>query len=178
MAVENRCVCFGSSRIDPAGDQARLAQECGSTLAALGWTVMTGGYEGAMGAVSRGAREAGGRVIGITTTVFPERVPNDALHEEWTEPDYLARMSTLLRQGHAFVGLPGGLGTLSECLAATCLASIRQLRGPVILFREPWEPVFDAVGSLPEVGPELDRILSWIDQPAQLRDVLGPSEPA
>ena len=101
-----------------------LARACGVMLAELGWTVMTGGYEGAMGEVSRGAREAGGRVIGVTTPLFADRIPNEALHEEWTEPDYLARMSTLLRQGQAFVGLPGGLGTLSECLAATCLASI------------------------------------------------------
>jgi uncharacterized protein (TIGR00730 family) len=164
--------------MDPGSDQAQLARACGTTIAALGWTVMTGGYEGAMGAVSRGARAAGGRVIGITTSVFPERVPNDALHEEWTEPDYLTRMSTLLRQGHAFVGLPGGLGTLSECLAATCLASIGQLQGPLILFREPWEPVFDAVAAVPEVGPELSKLVSWIEEPAQLRDALGEARSA
>jgi hypothetical protein len=134
---------------------------------------MTGGYEGAMGQVSRGARDSGGRVIGVTTPVFPERIPNSALHEQWTEPDYLARMSTLLRQGHAFVGLPGGLGTLSECLAATCLASIQQLGGPIVLFRDPWEPVFERIAALAEVGPAVDRLVSWIEDPAELRHTPG-----
>ena len=150
-----------------------LARACGAVLAELGWTVTTGGYEGAMGEASRGAREAGGRVIGVTTPLFADRIPNEALHEEWTEPDYLARMSTLLRQGHAFVGLPGGLGTLSECLAATCLASIGQLGGPVVLFRDPWEPVFERIAGLDEVGPELAGILIWIDDPSGLRQTPG-----
>ena len=82
-------------------------------------------------------------------------------------------MSTLLRQGHAFVGLPGGLGTLSECLAATCLASIGQLGGPVVLFRDPWEPVFERIAELDEVGPELAGILIWIDDPSGLRQTPG-----
>lgn len=128
---------------------------------------MTGGYEGVMGAVSRGAREEGGRVIGVTTPVFVERVPNEALSEEWSEPDYLARMSTLLRQGHAFVGLPGGLGTLAEWLTAVCLASIGQLGGPVILFRDPWEPVFAQVMRLPEVdqeGAKFVRLVNNVDE--------------
>jgi len=141
-------------------------------IAGAGWTVMTGGYEGVMGAVSRGARQAGGRVIGVTTPIFTARRANDALHEEWSEPDYLARMGTLLRQGHAFVGLPGGLGTLSEWLVALCLASIRQLGGPVFLFRDPWKPVFDTILTLPEAGPELAGLVHWIDEPASLAEGL------
>jgi predicted Rossmann-fold nucleotide-binding protein len=124
---------------------------------------MTGGYEGAMGAASRGARQEGGRVIGVTTPIFPERTANDALDAEWSEPDYLARMSTLLRQGDAFVGLPGGLGTLSEWLAAVCLASIGQLDGPVILFRDPWEPVFTEVLRLPEVVSEASKFVRFVN---------------
>jgi predicted Rossmann-fold nucleotide-binding protein len=124
---------------------------------------MTGGYEGVMGAASRGARDAGGRAIGVATPAFADRKPNDALHEVWLEPDYLARMSTLLRQGHAFVGLPGGLGTLSEWLAAVCLASIDQLGGPVVLFRDPWEPVLDTVLRLPEVPVEIGEFVRLVN---------------
>jgi uncharacterized protein (TIGR00730 family) len=172
---ERRCVCFGSSRTATATAAERLAHECGAELARLGWTVMSGGYEGTMGAVSRGAREVGGRVIGVTTPIFEDRRANEALHAEFREPDYLARMATLLRQGHAFVGLPGGLGTLSECTVAWCLASMGHLAGPLLLFRDPWEPVFEAVSKLEEVPDELPSLLHWIDSPSDLERCLGPA---
>ena len=173
MTFERRCVCFGSSRVAPESDAGRLAHECGRVLARAGWTVLTGGYEGVMGAVSRGARQEGGRVVGVTTPAFSERIPNDALHEQWSEPDYIARMGTLLRQGHAFVGLPGGLGTLSEWLSATCLASIGRLGGPVVLFRDPWEAVWEAVLRLPEVEPESAKFVRLVNNPAELLAAVG-----
>jgi uncharacterized protein (TIGR00730 family) len=175
MTAERRCVCFGSSRTDPDGAAGRLAHACGVEIARLGWTLMSGGYEGAMGAASRGAQETGGRVIGVTTPIFQARAPNPALHEEWSEPDYLARMSTLLRQGHAFLGLPGGLGTVSEWMVAWCLASIGQLPGPLVLFRDPWEPVLRRVCDLEDVGDDLATLVHWIDGPPDLSRVLGPA---
>jgi uncharacterized protein (TIGR00730 family) len=175
MTTERRCVCFGSSRTDPDSRAGRAAHASGVEIARLGWILMSGGYEGAMGAASQGAREAGGRVIGVTTPVFSRRAAHSSLHEEWEEPDYLARMSTLLRQGHAFLALPGGLGTLSEWMMAWCLASIGQLAGPLVLFRDPWEPVFHRVRELEEFNDDLDHLLHWIDSPEDLSTALGPA---
>src|SRR5512141_3078996 len=42
------------------------AMELGRLLAERGHTVLTGGYIGTLEAVSRGAHEAGGHVIGVT----------------------------------------------------------------------------------------------------------------
>ena len=47
----------------PAYEEAR---ELGALLAQRGHAVLTGGYMGTMEAVSRGASEAGGHVIGVT----------------------------------------------------------------------------------------------------------------
>ncbi len=47
----------------PAYEEAR---ELGALLAQRGHAVLTGGYMGTMEAVSRGACEAGGHVIGVT----------------------------------------------------------------------------------------------------------------
>ncbi len=47
----------------PAYEEARTL---GTLLAQRGHTVLTGGYMGTMEAVSRGACEAGGHVIGVT----------------------------------------------------------------------------------------------------------------
>jgi len=47
--------------------------------------VVTGGYNGVMEAVSRGAKEAGGHVIGVTVDVIArnfDRVPNAFLDQE------------------------------------------------------------------------------------------------
>lgn len=173
--MEKRCVCFGSSRTDPDSDAGRAARACGEEIARLGWTLVSGGYEGAMGAASRGARAASGRVIGVTTPVFTRRVANPALDAQFTEPDYLARMSTLLRQGDAFVGLAGGLGTMAEWVTAWCLASIGHLGGPLILFRDPWEPLVARIAGLEEVPAPLVDLVRWIEAPQDLREVLGPA---
>lgn len=175
MLMEKRCVCFGGSRTAADSPAGQLAMRCGEELARLGWTVMSGGYEGAMEAVSRGARQASGRVIGVTTPVFPLRSANRLLHQELTEPDYLARMGTLLRQGHAFVGLPGGLGTFSECLAAWCLASIGQLPGPLILFRAPWEALVQSTLELDEVEADSADFIRWVDEATDLERALAGS---
>ncbi|MBT8477903.1 MAG: LOG family protein, partial [Gemmatimonadetes bacterium] len=95
---------------------------------------------------------------------------------EWSEPDYLARMGTLLRQGHAFVGLPGGLGTLAEWVTAVCLASIGQLGGPVVLFRDPWEPVLAQVLRLPEVDPEIEEFVRLVNNVDGLMGALESAE--
>ena len=62
----NVVTIFGGSEPhagEPAYEEAR---RLGELLAAAGFTVLTGGYIGTMEAVSRGANETGGHVIGIT----------------------------------------------------------------------------------------------------------------
>jgi hypothetical protein len=61
-----RISVFGGSQ-PKEGDAAYLEGiELGKLLAERGHIVLTGGYIGVMEAVSRGAREAGGHVIGVT----------------------------------------------------------------------------------------------------------------
>ena len=61
---------FGGSAPKPGSPAYEEAQRCGALLAQAGWTVATGGYRGVMEAVSRGAHEAGGHVIGVTCTLI------------------------------------------------------------------------------------------------------------
>lgn len=168
MQDTRRVVVFGSSRCAEDSDAYRRALDCGRILGERGLVVVSGGYEGSMGAVSRGAREAGGRVIGITTRIFAERRPNrwvDELHEEI---DYPTRMARLLRSGDAYLALPGALGTLSEWVSAWCLASIEQLGGPLWAFRDPWEGLHQRILEIPELAPELGALVAWLDRPEDL----------
>ncbi len=169
MQEDRRVVVFGSSRCDPGSLDHQRALDCGRILASHGLTVVSGGYDGSMGAVSEGARGAGGRVVGITSRLFSHRAPNRWLDEVHEEIDYPTRLGRLLRSGDAYLALPGGLGTLSEWVTAWCLASIDQLGGPLWAFREPWKPLHDTILDLPEFAPRLGEIVAWLDEPADLQ---------
>ncbi len=169
MNQRKKVVVFGSSRCLEWGEDHHRAREVGTILGERGLEVVSGGYEGSMGAVSRGAKEAGGRVVGITTAIFAGRRPNRWLDEVIDEPDYPSRMAHLLRAGDAYLALPGGLGTLSEWMAAWCLASIGQLGGPLWAFRDPWKPIHEIAAALPEVPPERAGCVFWVDGPGDFQ---------
>jgi uncharacterized protein (TIGR00730 family) len=179
MQDGKRIVAFGSSRCTEGDEVWSLAYAVGRILGSRGLSVASGGYEGTMGAVSRGVHETGGRVVGITTTVFAERRANRFLHEELVETTYQARMAALLAAGDGYVALPGALGTLSEWLAAWCLASIGELAGPLWVFEHPWRPVAEAALAVPEIRREQADVLRWVKDPqdlgAQLDEWLGRS---
>lgn len=172
MAESLRIVCFGSSRVSPDDGAWKLADAVGEILGQRGLIVVSGGYQGTMGAVSEGARRAGGRVVGVTTKIFHERSANDHLHEEYVEPDYPARLAMMMRHGHGFVALPGALGTASEWITAWCLATIDQLGGPLWAFEAPWRPVADALMALPEVDDRMASAVRWVRDPANFASEL------
>jgi predicted Rossmann-fold nucleotide-binding protein len=70
-----------------------------------------------MEAVSRGASEAGGHVIGVTCDEIerwrPVR-PNAWVQEEWRHTTMRERLFALIEGCDAAVALPGGIGTLAE----------------------------------------------------------------
>ena len=57
---------FGGAQPKEGSAAYEEARELGKLLAERGHAVLTGGYMGTMEAVSRGASEAGGHVIGVT----------------------------------------------------------------------------------------------------------------
>ena len=172
VTVRRRFTVFGSSRVADDGLFARQAAAVGRILAQRGITVVSGGYDGVMGAASRGAAEAGGQAVGVLTPTFSERSPNPHLSEIWTEPDYLARLSTLCRQADGFVALGGALGTLSEWTTVWCLASIGATKGPLFLFEDPWRPLVDAIATLDELDPRQLERLRWLSTPDDLAAAL------
>lgn len=168
MVLTTTVVVFGSSQSPPGSAAWTQAERVGELVARHGLVLASGGYGGVMGAASRGARQAGGHVVGVTTRSFTDRVASGDLHENVEESDYMARMATLLRRGDLFVALPGGLGTLSEILAAWCLASIDQLGGDLVCFREPWEPIVRSIVELEEVSRRKAGRPRFVQEPDEL----------
>ena len=76
---------FGSSKPQPGDRDYDQALSLGKMLGQAGYTVLTGGYIGTMEAISRGAAEYGGYVIGVTCDEIeswrPVK-PNSWIHQE------------------------------------------------------------------------------------------------
>ena len=91
---------FGGSQPQEGSDTYAEARELGRLLAQAGHTVLTGGYIGTMEAVSRGASEAGGHVIGVTCAQIENwrRVTaNKWVKEEWKRESLMERLEDLIR---------------------------------------------------------------------------------
>ena len=133
---------FGSARFDESHPYYALGREVGRGLAHLGFTVMTGGGPGLMAAANRGAREAGGRSVGCNIQLPQEQAPNPFL-DHWVLCRYFfVRKVLLFKYSYAFVGLPGGLGTLDELTEALTLVQTGKIRSfPVVLIGTAyWKP--------------------------------------
>src|SRR5712692_789464 len=136
---------FGGSRVEPDSDEYLAAQQLGRALAERGFTVVTGGYHGVMEAVSRGAKESGGHVIGVTVDVIArnfERLPNAYVDQEVRTAALLERIGKLIELGAAYVVLPGGAGTLAELGVVWNLALLGALQNkPLIVVGPGWQRV-------------------------------------
>ena len=145
---------FGSSRPLPGSPAYERARTVGYALAREGWTVATGGYRGVMEAASRGAKEAGGAVIGVTTGFFRSAGANPYVDREVRMPSYGERLLELLRLGDGYVVMPGGSGTLAELFLAWELVKNTSLpERPIVLCGMQWRRIMDVIGR--ELSDEL-----------------------
>ena len=142
-----RVSVFGGSQ--PKEDEPAYAEarELGRLLAERGYTVLTGGYIGTMEAVSRGAQEAGGHVIGVTCEdieAWRQVKPNSWVMEEVRRKTLIERLHTLIHESDAALALPGGAGTLTEIALMWNLMIVESLhRRPLILVGRGWQSTFD-----------------------------------
>jgi uncharacterized protein (TIGR00730 family) len=151
---------FGSSEPLPGEEPYESARKVGGLLASRGLTVVNGGYGGVMEAASRGAREAGGEALGITTDALDGRSSaNPYLTEEVREPDLFLRTRTLVERSNGFIVLPGRSGTLAE-LAFLWALSRADLLGPrpVVLLGAGWPELLESLQTLGILNGEPLRV--------------------
>ena len=139
---------FGGSQ-PKEGDAAYAeAFELGSLLARTGHTVLTGGYIGTMEAVSKGAKEAGGHVIGVTCVdieAWRPVKPNAWVQEERRFATLQERLNELVLACDAAIALPGGPGTLTEIAITWNLMIVHSMPiKPLILTGAGWKSVMDS----------------------------------
>ena len=107
---------FGSSLPIEGEVEFETAYRLGSLLAQKGFNVCTGGYQGIMNAVSKGAYENQGEAIGIMVD-FWNSTPSKYLTKKIECDTLFERIEKLISAGDAYVILQGGTGTLLELAA-------------------------------------------------------------
>ena len=155
---------FGSSRPREGQPDYETARELGRRLAEHGFAVCSGGYGGVMEAVSRGAKESGGRVVGVTAKTFHSHT-NRWVDEEIRVESWRDRLFELIRRGDGYVACKGGTGTLAELAVVWEMQNKGLMRGakPFVMLGHFWTPVLELMtrwsGSAARIGTTKTRWL-------------------
>ncbi len=135
---------FGGSKCDESDPAYAEARRTGQLLAEAGYTICTGGYLGVMEAASRGAREAGGRVLGIVMNQFKAE-PNRYLSEKVATPHFYERLQLLITRSVGFIAIRGGMGTVTELSLVWNKIQTKVIDPrPLVLLGDCWSPVVKA----------------------------------
>jgi uncharacterized protein (TIGR00730 family) len=125
--------CSSSSAVPRAYFDAATA--LGAAIARQNWTLVYGGnFVGLMAAVAQGAREAGGKVIGITPQLMADKgIADKKCDELIVTNDMRDRKALLEERGDAFIALPGGLGTFEEVFEIIVGKQLHYHNKPIVL---------------------------------------------
>lgn len=158
------CVFCGSS----PGRNPRymeLGRETGRAVAGAGHRLVYGGGGlGLMGASAISAQKAGGEVFGIIPQFLldvekpPENIEYDVV------PDMHVRKMQMYDASDAFIVLPGGIGTLEECIEVLSWARLNLHSKPMVFVDN--EGYWDTLIAL------IEHIISEEFAPDWLRDVV------
>ena len=109
------CVYCGSRLGAKPGYQA-LARRLGAAIGGRGWQlVYGGGRAGLMGEVADATLAAGGRVVGvIPDSLMKLEVGHAGLSELHVVQTMHQRKQMMAERSHAFIAMPGGIGTFEE----------------------------------------------------------------
>ncbi len=146
MGKEFIVTVFGSSRPREGDADYEEARILGRALAKHGFSVCSGGYGGVMEAVSRGAKEAGGKTTGVTADFFKVAKLNSWIDVEVPMKTWEERLFELIRRADGFVACKGGTGTLVELAVVWEMLNKSVMVGkPFAVLGNFWQPVLDRV---------------------------------
>ncbi len=135
---------FGSGQVKSETSAYELAYQTGYALAQAGFDVCNGGYAGVMEASAHGAKEAGGRTLGIISSQLGG-VANPWMDEVRVAPTWRERLSALIDAGKGYVVLDGATGTLVEFFTVWEMANKKIFSKPIILTGESIQAFFHYV---------------------------------
>jgi uncharacterized protein (TIGR00730 family) len=115
MPKKNLCV-FTGSRFGARAEYIEAARELGRNLVARGYgLVYGGGNVGLMGVLADAVLERHGHVIGVIPEAFIEKeVAHRGLPDLRIVKSMHERKAVMAELSHAFIAMPGGIGTMEE----------------------------------------------------------------
>ncbi len=197
--VESTIVLFGGARIpepaqkdkartqtlaelsrfyDEARSFARLMTEKSMASGGRENIIVTGGGPGVMEAGNRGARDAGGRSIGLNIVLPHEQAPNEYVTPElcFNFHYFAIRKMHFLMRAKAICVFPGGFGTLDELFETlTLIQTGRMDPVPFLLFgKEFWDKIvnWDALSEAGTISADDLDLFKFVDSAEEAIDLL------
>ena len=141
---------FGSSQAKEGDPDYQTGRNLGRKLAEAGYTICNGGYGGIMEATAHGAKEGGGRTIGVTTEDFggPRNlwIDKEIKMKKWSE-----RLFKLIELGDAYVIFDGGTGTLVELFVVWEMTNKKFIQKPFIVLGHQCQELVSKIRKFPQV---------------------------
>ena len=167
---------FGSARTKVGTKWYEEAKLFGKLIACEGFGVITGGGPGIMAAANHGAKEVGGKSIGIGIELPFEAGMNKYVDLGVECRYFFTRKVMFLKYSQGFIIFPGGMGTLDELFEALTLAQTgHNINYPIVLVgKKFWGGLIDCMkntlveqGTISEKDFDLFRV---VDTAVEARD--------
>jgi uncharacterized protein (TIGR00730 family) len=189
--IRDTVVFFGSARLTEDGPLGRYygeARELARSLTAWAeqftnathrFVVCSGGGPGIMEAANRGAREAGGKTVGLNIGLPMEQLPNPFITPElnFEFHYFFMRKFWFAYLAKALVVFPGGFGTMDELMELLTLSQTQKLAKKLIILlygSSYWKEIinFDALVRYRMIAPEDVNLFSYADDPETAFEIL------
>jgi len=154
---------FGSSQPKPGEEEYELAYKLGAKLGKNGFSVCSGGFQGIMDAVSKGATENGGDAIGVTVNLF-SAAPSKYLTKEIKCDSLFSRIEKMVELGEAYIILRGGTGTLVEFSIVWEYVNKNLMQTkPIFAHGEMWKPIIETIDQRMEFEGRQTEIVKYVE---------------
>jgi uncharacterized protein (TIGR00730 family) len=165
---------FGSARVRPGDETYEKTVLIARKLAENGFHVITGGGPGIMEAGNKGAKEGGAQSIGLKIQLPLEQECNPYATVEVDFKYFFVRKVMFVKYAQAYVGMPGGFGTLDEIFEALTLIQTKRIKPfPVILVgSDYWKGLLkwirDTLLQRKLISPEDLDLVTLLDDPDEV----------
>jgi hypothetical protein len=176
-------ICVYCSSAEPIESHyLELASAVGTTLAARGHSLVSGGGRvSMMGAVARAARAGGAHTLGVIPAhLVPYEVADTDADSLVVVDTMRERKKVMDESSDAFLALPGGIGTLEELFEVWTAASLGMHAKPVIVLDDGrfYQPLWSFLTSLRDQGFVRPAALDGLVRVSRVEDAFAALDQA